>query len=120
MGYMVHHAIVVTSWDKRAIEAARAKAVELFSAFSLFHGEPNLVSAMHKGVVNECYSFLVAPDGSKEGWEESIVGDAAREGFVAWLEAQRHEDGSTSVHYAEVKFGGDKTSDPASVVASSD
>jgi hypothetical protein len=49
----------------------------------------------------------VAPDGSKEGWDNSNTGDEQRAELVAWLESQRYDDGSTSLDYAEVQFGDD-------------
>jgi hypothetical protein len=97
MGYVIHQAIVVTSWEKELREKARAKAVELGMC----------VSDMTKEVTNGYASFMVAPDGSKEGWSESDEGDTKREMFKRWLDAQRYGDGSTSLEWAEVSYGSD-------------
>lgn len=100
MGYMRHHAILVTaSQDSGRINTAHAKAVEIC-------GE--LVSPIIKSAIN-CYgSFFVAPDGSKEGWANSNNGDIRRDAFVEWLNRQRWSDGSTSYSWAEVQYGDDE------------
>lgn len=95
MGYMCHHAIVVTSWQHDLLEQARAKAVELGMS----------VSEITPEVTNGYRSFFVAPDGSKEGWDTSDNGDAARDALVAWLDAQRYDDDSTPLAWVEIQFG---------------
>lgn len=95
MGYMRHNAIVVSSWKEDLLEQAHAKAVELDCSVSAITGE----------VTNGYRSFLVAPDGSKEGWDESNEGDARRDALAAWLDAQRYEDDSTSLQWIEVQYG---------------
>jgi hypothetical protein len=88
MGYMRHHAIVVTGYDERVTQA-HAKAVELGCC----------VSPVSKTVVNGYRSFCVFPDGSKEGWEDSNKGDERRNALVQHLEAMPWLD------WAEVVFG---------------
>jgi hypothetical protein len=66
-----------------------------------------LVSGIVPAIANGYGSFLVAPDGSKEGWDESANGDLLRDRIVAYLETCRHGDGSTSFDYVEVQFGDD-------------
>jgi hypothetical protein len=55
--------------------------------------------------INAYSSFMVATDGSKEGWSESDAGDARRKAFIAWLDTQRFEDGSTPFRWVEVQYG---------------
>lgn len=90
MGYMRHNAIIVTSWNKELLGAAHAKAVEIF----------NSVAPITPPAVNGFVTFLVAPDGSKEGWEGSNAGDAARDELINWLN-------STALDWAEIQFGDD-------------
>ena len=52
------------------------------------------------GIINAQYSFFIAPDGSKEGWEESNNCDDARTEFTQWLI-------KSNIDYIEVRFGGD-------------
>lgn len=105
MGYMKHNAIIVTSWDAKAVVASHEKAKEVFKKHFTSHrliDGSKLVSEIIDGVVNSQSSFLIAPDGSKEGWEDSKKGDDARAEFLDWL---LHYD--NYCNYIEVRFGGD-------------
>lgn len=93
MGYTVHHTICVTSCLRSLLNKAHAAAVSSGAQ----------VSPIVDGVVNDVASFLVAPDGSKEGWEESDVGDKRRAEIKAWLRAQAYDDGSNSLSWFEVE-----------------
>ena len=108
MGYLKHHAIVVSSWRKTEMYAAHEKANDIFGKVSSF-GYPSaevLVSDMMTGIANEQYTFFIAPDGSKEGWEPSNDCDDAREEFLNWL-----RDSQLFVDYVQISFGGDFESD---------
>ena len=98
MGYTKHHAIVVTSWDEKKIKLANDKAKEICGS---------LVSGIVEGKINQVMSFFIAPDGSKEGWEESKLGDSLRSLFIEWVKQQAYEDGSNSIDYAELFYGDD-------------
>jgi len=93
MGYMRHHAIVVTSWDKRSINTAHQKAKELFEGILE-------ISNITSEVTNGYRSFLIPPDGSKEGWGTSDLGNEARNAFINWLKSQNNN----YCDYAEVSF----------------
>ena len=93
MGHMRDHAIIVSSWDRSAVAAAHAKAVELFA---------ELVTPIMDGTSNAHTSFMVAPDGSKEGWPESDRLDALRDEYVAWL-----PEFASWAHWVEVQFADD-------------
>lgn len=93
MGRHREHAVVVSSkYGARAITDAHTRAVEIFGS--------RMVTPMARGVVNDCYSFLVGPDGSKEGWEDSDQGDRDRAKFVEYLE-------TTDLDWVEIQFGDD-------------
>lgn len=98
MGYNVEHAIVVSSWDKKLLRKAHKKAASIF---------PH-VSEMVPHIANGGASFLVPPDGSKAGWEDSNKGDERREQYVEWLGKQRYSDGSTSLRWVEVMYADDE------------
>lgn len=100
MGYMRHHAIVVTSWSEEAVKAGHAKAVALGCT----------VSEIVDSKMNGYTSFLIAPDGSKEGWGESNDGDGRRMAWIAWARTTLYEDGSGPLDWVEVRFGGDDDS----------
>ena len=109
MGYIRHHAIVVTSWDKKLVEKARRKAMRIFNVKSPYGNIPKLVSTIITSPVNGYYSIFIAPDGSKEGWEESDNGDVNRDNFINWINEQAYEeDNSNSLSYAELFYGDDE------------
>ncbi len=96
MGYMCHHAIVVTGrdWgDSTPLKDAYKKAVEIFG---------KSVTEILPTVTNGYASFMVGPDGSKEGWEESDTGNARRDEFVLFL------DETGYCKWAEVQYGDDE------------
>ncbi len=94
MGYMRHHAIVVTSWDSESIEPAHKLATELGM----------IVTPIVSGAINGYRSFMVCPDGSKEGWTDSDAGDGRRDAFVAWL-STGDGDNRPWCDWAEVQYG---------------
>jgi hypothetical protein len=107
MGYTRHNAIIVSaSYGQRVTEGehwaviAHSKAVELF-------GDIAAVTEVTPTTMNNYRSFLVAPDGSKEGWDLSDSGDAARDAFVTWLREQAYDDGSSPLDWVEVQFADD-------------
>jgi hypothetical protein len=113
MGYMCHHAIIVTSWNDSLLAVAHAEAerlAEAAAAEDLIHDWP-IVSPIIASAVNDYGTFVIAPDGSKEGWVTSDHGDALRAAFIEWIEAQRYDDGSTSLDYALVQFGDENGDD---------
>lgn len=97
MGYMRHNAIIVTSWGDKAITEAAKHAKELGLQ----------VLGPSDEAVNSYRSLLICPDGSKEGWPESEQGERRRAAFRGWLNAQRYEDGSTSLEWVESVYGSD-------------
>lgn len=99
MGYIRHHAIIVTSWDEERMEVARNKAIEVFGEL--------MVSTFVQSKVNGNISFFIGPDGSKEGWEESESSDVNRGIFIDWLKSQAFEDGSSIYSWVELFYGDD-------------
>lgn len=116
MGYMRHHAIIVTGWrrDKGALrsdvtlEDVHKKAQEIFTLSSMGLNRACLVSPIVESITNSYGSFFVAPDGSKEGWDESKAGDEARATFLQWLDKQRNEDKSSNFDWVEIQYGDDE------------
>lgn len=110
MGYIRHHAIIVTAtYDGWAVRARR-KAVELVEKEMAGHCAVNdMVGPILGPTVNGTETFIIGPDGSKEGWETSGNGDAMREQFIAWLEEQKYDDGSSPIRWVEVQYGDDNS-----------
>jgi hypothetical protein len=105
MGYDRHHIITVTTYNADLAFQAHGAAREIFAQCIERQGE--LVTPIRTGLVNDWHTFVVTPDGSKEGWGTSDQGDNARAMFVAWLESHRFEDGSSPFDWAEVQYGDD-------------
>lgn len=99
MGYMRHHALIVTTWNADAAGAFHAQATSVCRSCP--------VSAVIESPTNSYLTVLVCPDGSKEGWEESDRGDAECASLIEWLDAQRYEDGSSALRWALVQYGDD-------------
>lgn len=95
MGHRRHHAIVVTGASEHLDEAHRL-AVALGCS----------TSEITAPAVNDYRTFVVAPDGSKEGWTESIQGDQRRAQLIAFLESCR-DDLMADIAWVEVQFGDD-------------
>lgn len=95
MGYIAHHAIIVTSgFEADAIRAhKKAKSIGL------------LVTEVVEQKLNGYYSFLICPDGSKEGWPESKFGERWREEWITWANSRR---GKVFIDWALVRYGGDE------------
>lgn len=90
MGYMRHHAIVVTGWGQAILDAQEM-------ANSIFDN----VSPIIRSEANGYDSFFIPPDGSKEGWDESNAGNKRRDDFIGWLRVQ------SWVKWVEVQYGDD-------------
>jgi len=100
MGYIRHNAIIVTGsknscYNLEDGEGPLSKAHAL--AKSMF-GDICPVTEIVDNKTNGYSHFMVAPDGSKEGWDTSDEGDVLRERFICGLD---------QVDYIEVEYGGD-------------
>lgn len=94
MGYMKHHAIIVSGMKGSTDEAFRVA-----NSFGMTLIGPS------EEVTNGYTSFMVCPDGSKEGWDESDASDVRRDRFVTWLrEAPLRR---CWVAWVEVQYGDD-------------
>lgn len=101
MGYMRAHAIIVDSWNLELLEVAYQEAKKVFAGIAE-------VTAITPSATNGHQAFMIAPDGSKEGWAESHAGDNAREVFKIFLNDRRYEDGSSALGWVEVMFADDE------------
>lgn len=109
MGYERDNAFIVSGRFGDWIDKAHAEAERIFNQEEEAFGDPwDVVSPILTSPVNGVRSFFVAPDGSKEGWDTSDIGDARRAEFVRWLEAQRYEDCSSPLNWVEVQYGDDE------------
>ena|SRR3990167_2535312 len=100
MGYLRHECIVVSGWSAERVLLAHAAATGIFDK----HHIGSLVGGLTQHAINGGAAFLIAPDGSKEGWESSETGTKARAEFVAWLRSKQEFYG---VDFALLVMGGD-------------
>lgn len=101
MSSVIHHAIIVTSWDDM-----------LLSEFAgIASGAGAIVLGPSAEAVNGYRTVVVCPDGSKEGWDDSDKGDNTRTQLKAWANGQRYEDGSSKLEWVEVCYGNDLYAD---------
>lgn len=101
MGYIRHHAIIVTCGyfaKEDNFKHLYKMAKQLFEE----HCSDLIPSQM-----NGYTTFIIAPDGSKEGWETSENYDWKREEFIKILEQYRYSDGSGPLKWVEVQYGDD-------------
>ncbi len=92
MGYIRHDAIIATSFEEDHIKTARLKARKTGLTCSEIVYSP----------MNGYASFMIVPDGSKEGWEDSQNGDKMRKVWIRWI--QKSE---LCIDWAHISFGGD-------------
>lgn len=98
MGYIRHQGIIATGSDNSDIGGKHDTALARERALEL--GLP--CSEIVRGTTNGYTSFLIAPDGSKEGWPESNDQEAKRKEWIEWARKSGHY-----FDWACVSFGGD-------------
>jgi hypothetical protein len=101
MGYLRHECIVVSGWDSDRVAKAHAAACGIFNERSM----GSLVGGLIQHIANGGAAFMISPDGSKEGWESSDRGAAARAEYIQWLESPRASD--LHLDWALILIGGD-------------
>jgi hypothetical protein len=98
MGYIKNECLVVSGWDGKAVSKARDKAIAVYRD----HAMEDLVGDLVPHAINGGAAFLIAPDGSKEGWEHSDKANAARDEFISILKADR-----SYLEWCHLLIGGD-------------
>lgn len=80
MGYVKHDVVIVTLWEHcdDRIEDLKAKLRALEDMWPM----ESLLIGPIDAAVNETRTYFYAPDGSKEGWATSYLGDKARQAVI--------------------------------------
>lgn len=99
MGYLRHECMVVSGWDHAGVMRVHSTALSIFNPI----GMGSLVSPVTQHIVNGGAAFMIAPDGSKEGWVPSDKAADARDEFIAHLRSQTED----FVEWALILIGGD-------------
>ncbi len=97
MGYIRHHAIIVTGYSPEADLGGNIEHAQI--AAEVVFGEK---FPIQRSTTNGYASIFIHPDGSKEGWQTSDNGNKNRKQFLEWLEKQPAE-----YAWVEVEYGGD-------------
>ncbi len=97
MGIMNHNAVIATTWSAEVAERLDEWIACIPDDSSPFTKSPV--------VMNGIRTFVLWPDGSKEGWEESKGGDELRAALIDRLGEDDYEDGSSPWCWIEVGFG---------------
>lgn len=107
MGYIAHDAVIVTvsGYVKDRTVDPVMPDIEGFRE-SMPAAFRHLLVGPIPTVTNGDFSYVLLPDGSKEGWRDSDTGDEWRLRFIA-LFSWSYEDGSTPFDTVAVRFGGD-------------
>lgn len=96
MGYIRHDAIIATSGNAKHLALAWEKARTLKLP----------ISSVVLSPMNGYGSFLIAPDGSKEGWPDSDEGEKRKGAWIRWM----REQDETWVDWVLVRYCGDDDS----------
>lgn len=101
MGYMKHEAVIVTTYGSAGADQENRVNEWLAGQDDDIR---SLVLGPHISPVNQYWTWVFLPDGSKEWWSASDAGDEAREEFKDLF---RGEPGVSSHEWAHVIYGGD-------------
>ena len=98
MGIENNECVIATTWDNKAVDSIRLWVDTLeFSHQALFAFLPSLVNGKQ--------TIVLAPDGSKKGWDTAKKGDTLRKSFIKKIEKFDYEDGSNPFNFVEVGYG---------------
>lgn len=104
MGIENNNAVLATTWSEE--DAARMRGWIAALRDDLLGGLPvKSLFAEVEGVCNKKITFILAPDGSKEGWATSDAGDRLRDLFISRLKEDNYSDGSSRWEWIEVGYG---------------
>jgi len=108
MGYIAHHAVIVTvsGYVLNRDQSPQMPDVEGFRE-SLPEQFRKLIIGPVESITNGYLHFIFLPDGSKEGWETSDLGDTYREQFIKLFDF-KYNDGSSPFDGVEIRYGGDE------------
>lgn len=95
MGTIINKSIIVSSWGVKNLEGAHLMARKL--------GLPCSGIVIH--AINGGGTFIIAPDGSKLGWNTHEAHEALRREFLNWAATQRHEDDSSDLYIVYIEHG---------------
>lgn len=97
MGYIRHNALIVIG---DGYEEAYQKFNQVYEKAKELFG-PLVTNVIHTEV-NNYFSFMIAPDGSKEGWDLSDHYDEKRKQLSDYIDSLAYDDGSNAIQFADI------------------
>lgn len=98
MGVENNECVIATTQNDAAAESIKQWIADLNPRCqSLF--------AILPSFTNRKQTIVLAPDGSKKGWEEAQAGNDLRDKFINKLKEFDYEDGSNPFDFVEVGYG---------------
>lgn len=98
MGVENNECVIATTWSDEHINKMQEWINALVDEYQeLFAFIPSLI--------NGKTTIVLAPDGSKKGWDEAERGKDLRDDFISKLESFDYEDGSNPFDWVEVGYG---------------
>lgn len=119
MGYIIHEAVIVTGNSYYNIEEEPDCPQDIKNIRQAIYDIYKKYDDEIEGTISDCvgqicgtgmngtYAFLIAPDGSKEGWGLSQLGDDAREEAMEYLRTTARYKDSSGCDVSHLKYGGD-------------
>lgn len=102
-----HHVLVITVSDLKLAEKLRLEISELYKKNMEAKNGFKLISPIVESLINHYYTFFIAPDGSKEGYDLSEDGDRIREKTIELLEITKNKLDPHILNYIELFYGDD-------------
>ncbi len=96
MGIVIHHSIVITSFDENKTEKLHG--------FAKKSSHLSCTEIIKSGRNRYC-SFFVGPSGSKEGRKYCKRSESQREELIQEIEGINKKEGYTLFHYVLVEYG---------------
>ena len=98
MGVENNECVIATTWNDEAVETIQKWILSLSK-------EEQSLFAILPSLVNGKQTIVLAPDGSKKGWETAKQGEKLRNRFITRLEGLNYEDNSGPFYWVEVGYG---------------
>src|SRR4051812_41598205 len=108
-----HHAILITTRDKKLMDEVRTKAKDFFQKGMQAKTGIQLIGEIMESIIGNFYTMVIFPDGSKEGYETSDEANNIRSKIIAAIEELNQKKGSQEISYAEVSYGSE--TEPAAI-----
>ena len=102
-----HHTILITGHELKGIQEIRIQLLELVKKNVEASNGGKLVGEISESLINNYYTIVLYPDGSKEGHETSEDGDILRKKIIEYLVSYNQAHSSQPVNYIELYYGAD-------------